>query len=179
MTRQAYVGGWKCPCLASVGKRLVMHVFVEDGEQRKVNGFRMGVVRGVGFEVFENAVAHGVDVGERLRAWGQRQTPTSVVRYGGGVVQCIGVIKDWTSGKDMTQDPFFLEPCDVADLPEQRVEDGKLWAEQLLIGEIGDKLEGTLSGVVDPVAELRERRKVVWDPGALDVGSRFQVHKAL
>jgi hypothetical protein len=76
------------------------------------------------------------DVTEGFLARGQPQRPSRVVRDGTGIPDRIGVADDWRLGEIAAQHEAFLKPRHVADLPEQRINDRQLGADQLLLVEI-------------------------------------------
>ena len=55
----------------------------------------------------------------------------------------------------MAQDPFFLEPGDVAQFPEQWVYGGQTGADELSVVEVGNQSEAPFAGVLDPAGKSR------------------------
>jgi hypothetical protein len=54
----------------------------------------------------------------------------------------------------MSQNPFLLEPGDVADLPEQGIDNGHLRPHELIIIQISDQFHGSLPGIGNPGDQL-------------------------
>src|SRR5439155_26680675 len=72
----------------------------------------------------------------------KRKIPAGVVRDRRGVVQAVGARKDCIVRGSVAQAPALLEPADVTDLPEVRIDDGELRAEQPLVAERGGDAQG-------------------------------------
>jgi len=93
-------------------------------------------------------------VAQRLRPRRKGQIPTRVVGDGAGVPQRIAVGADRRLAERVAEHPELLEPRHVADLPEERVDDGQARAPELLIAEVGDERKRPPPGVDDGALEL-------------------------
>src|SRR5512134_3138914 len=54
----------------------------------------------------------------------------------------------------MAQHPVGLEPRHVPDLPQQRVDNGETWTEELVVVEVGDEIQRSRPGVAQVALEL-------------------------
>jgi len=122
--------------LARVMERLGMHVLVIQAQLRVVA--QRGVLR-----LVRQALAHPLEhVGQvaagRL-ASGQRQAPARVVRHCGRIVERVRAVEnrvDRRAALGHAQAPALLEPADVPDLPQRRIDDGEHRSEQPLAFEV-------------------------------------------
>src|SRR5262249_25396625 len=73
------------------------------------------------------------------------------------VIQFIGVGAQRCLATDMTEDPFFLKPREVANLPKQGVDDRQTRAEELIVGKVSHQSEGPLASVLNPGGEFSRR----------------------
>jgi hypothetical protein len=60
----------------------------------------------------------------------------------GRIVKLVPVFDDRLLFSELVQYPVFCKPGDVADFPKRRIDDGEARANQLLIVEINDEIEG-------------------------------------
>jgi hypothetical protein len=122
--------------------------FVKQGEEHEIPvlGFLLTAA-------LHDPLEHSSHVPESVLAVGQRQLPSPVVGHGRGVVEVVRVGAD-RSFPAAPQDPLLLEPGHVPDLPEQRVHDFQAGAKELIVIEVSDQLEGSLSRLADPCDQL-------------------------
>ena len=118
-----------------VVQRLGMHVFVQGGELDEV---AQALVVRLAREALEGFFQHVAEVDEGRGQARQRQAPARIVRHGRRVVERIRVIQDRGTERFaflVAQAPVFLEPADVADFPERRIDDRELRPEEALAVE--------------------------------------------
>src|SRR4051812_36395219 len=84
----------------------------------------------------------------------QGKAPPCVMGNRRRVVECVSVRIDRSLFANVPQYPFLLEPGDVPDFPEQRVDVCQSRTDQLVVREIRNQLAGPLPGIPDPVPEL-------------------------
>ena len=130
--------------LARVRNRLAVHIFVHGHKPVEIGFVRCGVAL---VELFEHAVEHLLHVGQRLIARRQRQLPAGIMRHRGRIPERIRVRPDGLQIAQVPQGPAFLKPRDVAQLPNQRIDDVHARHAHLLVGEIGHQRERALACV--------------------------------
>jgi hypothetical protein len=72
----------------------------------------------------------------------------------GGIIQAVSVVQDWRFAVEVTQAPELLEPAYVTDLPTKRVNNSEARPEELVIIEIGYKLECALARLAEGFEDL-------------------------
>jgi len=119
--------------LRHVQRGLVVHVLVQ---QRQAEEVALDVAFGSCREQVQAAVQLGLQFGPRGLGIGQRQRPAAVVRHAAAVVQRIGVRAQRRQARLFrvgagagrvrreARQPVFLEPADVSQLPQRRVQLG-------------------------------------------------------
>ena len=60
----------------------------------------------------------------------------------GGIIKLVAVFDDWLLFSQVPQYPVFCKPGDVADFPKRRIDDGKARADQLVLIEIDNEIQG-------------------------------------
>ncbi len=135
--------------LPRVGESFAVHVFVKDGQFHEVLVLRCQAV----LDAVENGFLDLTHVGEHPVSCQQRQVPAGVGRNGDRVVEGIGVAANRGLAVP-SADPLLLEPGDVADLPEERIDDGQARPHQLIVGQVGDQVDGAAAGVAHPDPEI-------------------------
>jgi len=73
--------------------------------------------------------------------------PAPVVCHSGGIVERIGIAQERFSAFAMAQDEMLVEPGDVADLPEQRIDDVEPRPNKLLRRQPGNEGESAATAV--------------------------------
>ena len=120
--------------LVRVVQRLGVHVLVQRAKPDEVaQSFILGLAR----EALEGEFENVGEIGARRAERRKRKVPASVVRHVRGIVERVGVRQELFARASFAQTPVLLEPADVADLPERRVDDGELRPEQALAVEPG------------------------------------------
>ena len=86
----------------------------------------------------EHALEHRLQIRPRFPDRRQRQSPARRVRHRGGIVEAVCAGKDRVAERAVgpqAEAPALLEPADVADFPERRVDDRQARPEQPLARE--------------------------------------------
>ena len=71
------------------------------------------------------------------------------------IVECIDIRSNRILLAGVAKYPFFLKPGDVADLPEKGVHNIHAGTHQLLVREIADQSQGSVSSVCQSLYQLR------------------------
>ena len=123
-------------------QRLGVHVFVEGAKAHEV---AQALVLRFAREARQRPFEDLSQVSTRCGQVGQRQIPARVVRHVRGVVQRVSTRENRRRQRLallVAKAPMFLEPADMADFPERRVDDSQLRPEQALaIDDRGDARE--------------------------------------
>jgi len=117
-----------------VVQRLGVHVLVQRREAHEVAQL---FVVGLAGEALERELEDIGEIGARRGERGKRKLPASVVRHVGRVVERVGVRQQCLGQAPFAQAPVLLEPADMPDLPQRRVDDGEPRAEETLAVEPG------------------------------------------
>jgi len=118
-------------------QRLRVHVLVQRGEAHEI---AQALVLGLAGQLFQRSLQYTRQIGARFGQVGERQVPARVMRDVGRVVQRISPGQDGRCQRAaflIAKAPVLLEPADVADLPERRVDYRELRAEQALAVQSG------------------------------------------
>ena len=132
--------------LSGVGERFGVHVFVENGQKDEVNLLRARL----SFQSLQDPIPHCVQVTKSFFAVRQGQFPTDVMRDGGRIIKRIRLGSDRFRMAHAPQDPLFLEPSQMTDFPNERVDDCQPGTEQLIIRQVFHQLASPLPGILDP-----------------------------
>ena len=125
--------------LARVGQGFGMHAFVEGGEPVEVKFFRPKLK--FAGDTLAAALEDFVHVAQCVIAVGQQQLPARVMSDIGGVVQPVAMFPYRFLAIQVAQNPKFLSPRHMADLPERRIDDCQARSDQLPLVKIGDQAE--------------------------------------
>ena len=121
-----------------------------DGELVEIASGRLDAAA----EPLDLSLEHPREEAEDPVAVRQLELPARVMRDGARIPQCVGAIEDRRCAMDVAQRPIFVEPADVADLPEHRVDDGQHRPHQLLRGQIVRQSLGSRADLTQVVREL-------------------------
>jgi len=117
-------------------KRLGVHVFVKNRELGEIVQF---AVFRLAFQAPQHALQYFGLVGTGCFQIGEGQAPARIVRHFRRVVQSVAAAHDGFHSRVLPpapQAPVLLEPGDVSQLPQRRIDDCKLGPEQPLAVEI-------------------------------------------
>src|SRR5262249_6290262 len=134
----------------AVGERLVVHVLVEGRELIVVA--RALVCAGAP-EALEQRVLDPTHVVESSCERRQRQIPSAIMGNPRRIVERIRVGQQRIAAPDGLQGKVLMEPGDVSDLPDQRIDDVEARAEELLALEPSYQLQGTRTGIAQHVCQ--------------------------
>src|SRR5438105_9540214 len=94
---------------------------------------------------------------KRLYPARQGKAPAGVMGHRRRIIERIAPRMNGCLFAGVAQYPLLLEPCDVANLPEQGIDDGQARTNELTIREVRDKVASPLPSLPDPVPELGTR----------------------
>ena len=140
MRRRAHREG-----LARVCERLGVHLLVQRAKLGEVRELRVDLR-----ESFAHTLEHGCQVLERRIQRGQRQVPAQPMRDRGGIEKRVGVFQHRRRECALaapTQTPALLEPAEVPDLPQRRIDDGQTRPEKLRVRKVCDEPERAAAGI--------------------------------
>ena len=88
---------------------------------------------------FQGGAEHPLEVGEHGGTGEERQVPAGVMRHLRRVVERIAVRQLRRAPPCVAERPEFLEPAEVADLPQQRVHDRQPGTDPLPVVQVLDQ----------------------------------------
>lgn len=146
-----------------------MHVFVKGHELVEV---AVGLACQIALEPGYDRIANIAAVTFGPRQLRQRQIPAVVVSNAHRIIQRIGVGPQHQPVK-LLQDKVFLEPSNMTDLPQNRIDDGQFGTHQPCVIEIGNKRECAGTRVIDHLDQGARRKASChqWPFGALRLGA--------
>src|SRR3989442_8784573 len=145
LLRPEWRGPWRCVAkgLAGVREGPGVHVFGGRDHPVGVDGLRTGIALP---EPVQDAVENRPRIGERGDARGKRQIPPGVVRHLVRIVERVGVAAN-RGLAGAPQEPPLLEPGQVADFPNERVDDGQAGSQKLIVRQIFDQGQASRAGI--------------------------------
>ena len=148
----------RLPCIV---KRFRVHVFVEEHQLHEIE--KPLVVR-LALEPRQHALEDAILKFERGPQIRKRQVPARVMRDPRRIVERIGAFEDALRERFVgaqSQAPELLEPGDVPQLPQHRIDDRELRTEQLRTFEIAGEEAGALPGIAQlPRQRFRKHKRV-------------------
>jgi hypothetical protein len=144
-------GGRIAEGLPRVGERFIVHVFVERDMSHEIREVGLHRIRP---EVIQNAFEDAIHVLEGVGAGGEGEVPPGVVGNAHRVVERVPILPGRSLAQMPTQDPVLLEPGDMTDLPEQRIEDGEAGSQEAIPLEIRHQVQGAGARIQQVPAEF-------------------------
>src|SRR5262245_65141176 len=129
-----------------------MHVLVTDRQFVKIARLTGKILAG---EMLALSLLDLCQIGEGLVTIGQVESPARVVCNRTRVPKIIGACDQGSLPVAAAEGPIFVEPSDVANLPQHGIDDVELQAHQLLGRQLIDQTVGSRSCLVELRSELR------------------------
>jgi len=104
-------------------------------------------------EDLERALTNLLEVGAHLVRLEDRKLPADLPRLLDGVIEVTELAAQRLPATDPPDEPELLEVRDVPEIPDQRAEDRRVDAVELLVGERLDQPEGVTACLSQPLGE--------------------------
>ncbi len=108
------------------------------------------------------AIQHGGQVVQGFAARGVAQIPAAGILNVERIVELVGLRTQWLGPIQPLQNPAFLKPTDMPQLPERRLDVRHRRADQLLLPQVGEKFEFAPTRVPQLSDQLVGGQPVSW-----------------